>query len=283
MCHLARGRDACTQARRALRPARQGDVRLPQPDARGACRGARRRRPHLGRALRGRAERRRRRARAVNLGPVTRCFYMPAQWMASYPQWAADERGKTVPNLPPGFGLPIRDARVLPRGAFAALQLVGMFYVSLATALPFSAVIYTFVAIEDNLERWQSVLLLPALFAGGCAANAALVVLSKWALVGRFHEGKYAMWSMTFLKWWLMRKLLAIPRAYGDATGRRVSTGQLRIVTGNSTSLLTRRASSRGTRGSWRRRRSTACSCAASARRSARASISTAHSSSRWI
>lgn len=54
----------------------------------------------------------------------------------------------------------------------------------------------------------------PLLVIAGCLFHMSLVLLCKWTMIGRYKPGKAKVFSWMFLKWWLVRRVMAVTILY---------------------------------------------------------------------
>lgn len=59
-----------------------------------------------------------------------------------------------------------------------------------------------------------ALILFPLILSGGCLLHMGLVLFCKWAIIGRYRSGKAVVFSWMFLKWWLVRRVMAVTRLY---------------------------------------------------------------------
>lgn len=97
---------------------------------------------------------------------------------------------------------------------YDALQGIGLVLMTLVVFIP---VMGTIVACAQSLNWFGNVLgvaLIPAILTVGCLGHLLLVLLMKLVLIGRYKEGKARVFSLYFLRWWLMRRILSSTKLY---------------------------------------------------------------------
>ncbi len=77
---------------------------------------------------------------------------------------------------------------------------------ALACILAFREVVYTRAE-----PIWQYMIVLPFVLFGGAIFQLFLTFIVKWVCIGRLKPGVHNMYTCTFLRWWLNRKLMASP------------------------------------------------------------------------
>jgi len=102
---------------------------------------------------------------------------------------------------------------VINKKIFAVLQIIGLIMMTIIVSVPLIAT--TFVSVRSII--WfglPGILLFPLFVMAGCIVHMGLVLLCKWGIMGRFHEGKARTFSWLFLKWWLVRRIIHVSSLY---------------------------------------------------------------------
>jgi Acetyltransferase (isoleucine patch superfamily) len=96
---------------------------------------------------------------------------------------------------------------------FSILQGFGLVLMSIIATVPLIGI--AFLSIRSFIWFGNAgVFIFPGILCGGCLLHLALVSSCKWLVIGQFSEGKAKKFSFYFLKWWLTRRILQVPRLY---------------------------------------------------------------------
>jgi hypothetical protein len=97
-------------------------------------------------------------------------------------------------------------------------QAVGLILMSLVVFLP---VLGTIFAASRSLSLFGvnivGISFITAILAIGCVTHLVIVLLCKKLLIGTYREGKAKVFSVYFLRWWLMRRIMRSTRLYSWA------------------------------------------------------------------
>jgi hypothetical protein len=90
------------------------------------------------------------------------------------------------------------------------MQFWAIAIVFLIQVCPVIALVIAFAEIlfQSSMPLYFSMLLIPLLLFVAAVVVSLIVIVFKWLLIGRFQPGVYPMYSYTFFKWWLNRKLM---------------------------------------------------------------------------
>jgi malonyl CoA-acyl carrier protein transacylase/acetyltransferase-like isoleucine patch superfamily enzyme len=122
------------------------------------------------------------------------------------------EEAPKAESCPPLVMLPPQGAPMNPC-VFFLCQVLGLSLISVLGAAPLSALVAGTVRVAQEHGLVAAALVFPLLVAGASLAFLLLVLATKWLIVGRFRPGTYCVRGGAFLRWWLMRKVLSLPRA----------------------------------------------------------------------
>ena len=67
-----------------------------------------------------------------------------------------------------------------------------------------------YLSNETSLSDFHSFLVGITLNAISVPFTFLFVIISKWAVGGKFKEGSYPMWGATFIRWWFVNRILAV-------------------------------------------------------------------------
>jgi len=96
---------------------------------------------------------------------------------------------------------------------FSIFQIFGLLLMSIIVTVPIIGT--SFLSIRSFFWFGSvGIFLFPAFLVCGCFVHLFLVILCKWTVIGRYQQGKARKFSWFFLKWWLMRRILQVPRLY---------------------------------------------------------------------
>lgn len=93
---------------------------------------------------------------------------------------------------------------------YGLMQFWSIAIVFLIQVGPVIALVIAFdeILFQSSLPLYLGMLLIPLLLFVAAIAVSLIVIVFKWLMIGRFQPGVYPMYSYTFFKWWLNRKLM---------------------------------------------------------------------------
>lgn len=111
--------------------------------------------------------------------------------------------------------LPELQGTVLSRPVFTLLQLLGMLIVLIAGLGPVGGCLALSLWLILGPIGFPALAIIPFVWAAGTATHLILALIAKHLFFGsRLRPGAYRLYSLTFLRWWLQRKLLSITRTW---------------------------------------------------------------------